>query len=131
LPLYTALKLVHVAAVALSGIGFVVRYGLSVHGRLAVRGWLHAAPHVVDTVLLASALALAWIGGLRILHVPWLQAKVAGLVLYIVAGTFALKRGRTTGVRAAAFVVALGVYAYIVSVALTKSPLGLLAGAMT
>jgi uncharacterized membrane protein SirB2 len=127
---YTTLKVVHVAAVALSGLGFVVRYGLSVRGRLAVRGWLNVAPHAIDTVLLASALALAWIGGYRILHVPWLQAKVAGLVLYILAGTFALKRGRTTGVRTAAFVAALAIYAYIVSVALTKSPLGLLAGGM-
>jgi uncharacterized membrane protein SirB2 len=55
---------------------------------------------------------------------------VAGLIVYIVAGTIALKRGRTPRGRAAAFSMALLAYAYIVSVALAKNPLGLLAGGM-
>lgn len=126
--MYAALKLVHVGAVVLSGAGFVLRYALSASGRLPVRGWPRIAPHAVDTVLLASALALAWVGGFRPLEVPWLEAKLVGLVVYIVAGTIALKRGRTAGTRAAAFVAAIGAYAYIVSVALSKDPLGPLAG---
>ena len=81
-------------------------------------------------MLLASALGLAWVGGFRPLEVPWLEAKLVGLVLYIVAGTIALKRGRTAGVRATAFAMALLAYACIVSVALTKHPLGWLAGGL-
>lgn len=126
--MYTALKLVHVGAVALTGPGFVLRYVLSVTRTLPTTGWARIAPHVVDTVLLASALALAWLGGFDPFHVPWLEAKLAGLVIYILAGTIALKRGRTGGMRAAAFAVAVLAYAYIVSVAVTKNPLGLLAG---
>jgi len=49
-------------------------------------------------------------------------------VLYIVAGTIALKRGPTPGVRTAVFAMALLAYAYIVSVAPTKHPQGWLAG---
>lgn len=128
--MYATLKLVHVTAVALSGAGFVTRYVRSVTGRPPARGWLAAAPHVVDSVLLASALGLAWVGGLNPLAVPWLEAKLVGLALYIVAGTIALKRGRTAGVRAAAFAMALLAYAWIVSVALTKHPLGWLAGGL-
>jgi uncharacterized membrane protein SirB2 len=130
LSLYATLKLVHVTAVALSGAGFVARYVRAVTGRPPARGWLRAAPHVVDSVLLASALGLAWVGGFRPLDVPWLDAKLAGLALYIVAGTIALKRGRTAGARATAFAMALLAYAWIVSVALTKHPLGWLAGGL-
>jgi uncharacterized membrane protein SirB2 len=125
---YGALKLVHVTAVVLSGVGFMTRFALAARGRLPARGWTRVAPHAVDTVLLGSALALASIGGFNPLAVPWLGAKVAALVLYIVAGTVALKRGRTPGARATAFAAALALYAYIVSVALTKHPLGPLAG---
>lgn len=130
MPLYTTLKLVHVTAVVLSGAGFVWRYAQTAAGRPPACGALRAAPHVVDTVLLASALGLAWTGGLNPLAVPWLEAKLACLALYIVAGTIALKRGRTAGVRAAAFAMALLAYAWIVSVALTKHPLGWLAGGL-
>jgi len=74
----------------------------------------------------ASTLGLAWIGALRPLEVPWLEAKPAGLALYIVAGTIALKRGQAT----AAFAMALLGFASIVSVALTKHLQGWLAGEM-
>ena len=126
--MYATLKLVHVTAVALSGAGFVLRYVLSITGRLPAQGWSRIAPHAVDTVLLASALALAWVGGFHPLAVPWLEAKLLGLVLYILVGTIALKRGRTHTARALAFALALATYAYIVSVAVSKSPWGLLVG---
>jgi len=51
-------------------------------------------------------------------------------VAYIVAGTIALKRGRTARVRTTAFAMALLACAYIVSVALTKHPRGWLAGGL-
>jgi uncharacterized membrane protein SirB2 len=128
--LYGALKVIHVGAVVLSGTGFVIRYALSVARPAPGGALVRIAPHVVDTVLLASALALAWVGGFDPLGVPWLEAKLAGLVLYILIGTIALKRGRTRRIRAAAFAAALLAYAYIVTVALTKSPLGPLAGGL-
>jgi uncharacterized membrane protein SirB2 len=126
--LYALLKIVHIGAVALSGAGFVIRYVLAVTGRPPRHGWSRMAPHAIDTVLLASALGLASVGGLRPLEVPWLEAKLVGLLLYIVVGSVALKRGRTPPIRATAFAAALFAYSWIVSVAVTKSPLGLLAG---
>ena len=128
--MYAALKLVHAGAVVLSGVGFVIRYGVSVTRPLPTGALVRVAPHVVDTVLLGSALALAWVGGFNPLRVPWLEAKLAGLAIYIVLGTIALRRGRTRRTRAAAFAAALIAYAYIVTVALTKSPLGPLAGGL-
>lgn len=51
-------------------------------------------------------------------------------MLYIVAGTIALQRGPTPGVRTTALATALLAYAYIVSVAPTKHPQGWLAGGL-
>jgi uncharacterized membrane protein SirB2 len=58
----------------------------------------------------------------------WLTAKLGGLLVYIVCGAMALKRGRTKGQRAVYLVVAVLAFAYIVSVALTRNPAGFLSG---
>ena len=92
--------------------------------RLAQR-WARIVPHVVDTVLLASALWLAWQIGFGA-NASWLGAKIVALIIYIVVGTIALKRGRTRNMRIAALAGAIVTFGYIVSVAVTKSPLGLL-----
>jgi uncharacterized membrane protein SirB2 len=124
---YASLKSVHVDAAAVSVTLFVVRGAWMIYApvRLQAR-WVRIVPHVVDTVLLASAIALAVsIDSYPLTH-DWLTAKVGGLIAYIVLGSVALKRGRTRAIRVAAFVAALAVFAYIVSVAITKSPAGLL-----
>ena len=122
---YLAVKHLHVAAVAVSLGLFVVRGGWALWSpeRLG-RAWVRIVPHVVDTLLLASALWLAvQLGSLE----SWLLAKVAALLVYIGLGTLALKRSRTRRVRAVALAAALATFAYIVSAAVTKSPLGFLA----
>lgn len=121
---YTLLKNLHVICVVLSGAGFVLRGVWMLQGspRLA-RRWVRVAPHIVDTVLLASAIALALMTGQYPLAHAWLTAKVAGLIAYIILGTLALKRGRTRGIRLAAFCGALAVYGYIVAVAMAKAAL--------
>ena len=121
---YIALKHLHVTFVALSGLLFLVRgiWMLRASPNLEQR-WARIAPHIVDTLLLASAIGLAMVSHQYPGQMPWLTAKVVGLVAYIVLGTIALKRGRTQGVRTAAFVGALACFAYIVAVAVTKNPL--------
>ena len=121
---YIALKHLHVTFVALSGLLFLVRgiWMLRASPRLQQR-WARIVPHIVDTLLLASAIGLAVVSHQYPGQMPWLTAKVAALVAYIVLGAVALKRGRTKGVRTAAFVGALACFAYIVAVALTKNPL--------
>lgn len=121
---YTLLKYLHISCVALSGAGFAARGVWMMQGSpLLARRWVRIAPHVVDTVLLLSAVALAlMIGQYPLVH-GWLTAKVLGLLAYIALGTIALKRGRTRRVRVAAFCGALLVFAYVVAVAMTKSAL--------
>jgi len=125
---YAILKLIHEWAVALSFAGFFAR-GL---GMLQDAAWIRhrsakTLPHVVDTVLIASAIALAWTLRLSPANAPWIAAKVAGLVVYIALGLAALRFGRTKGVRASAFALALLTFLWIVSVAITKDPRGIFA----
>ena len=80
-------------------------------------------PHVVDTVLLGSALVMAWQSAQYPFVQGWLTAKFFGLLAYIVCGTMALKRARTKGQRGLFLVLALLAYAYIVGVALTRNTL--------
>jgi uncharacterized membrane protein SirB2 len=82
-------------------------------------------PHAVDTVLLASAIALAVMSRQYPLEAPWLTAKVIALILYIALGTIALKRGRTKRTRVAAWLFAQVVFLYIALVAVTRDPLPL------
>lgn len=122
---YLALKHIHVTAVALSIAGFTLRGLLMLAGSpLLQRRLVKVLPHVIDTVLLASAIAMAVISAQYPFVQPWLTAKFFGLLAYIVFGMMALKRGRTKAQRAAWFAAALAAFGYIVMVALTRSPLG-------
>ena len=80
-------------------------------------------PHIIDTLLLGSALTMAWMSGQYPFVNGWLTTKLFGLLAYILFGMMALKRGRTLTLRARYFGLAVLAYAYIVSVALTRSPL--------
>jgi uncharacterized membrane protein SirB2 len=126
--LYAALKALHVGCVIASISGFALRGALMLlDSPLLQARFARIAPHVVDTLLLASALWLAALIGQYPFVQGWLTAKVLGLIAYIVLGSVALKRARSKPVRAAAFALALLAAAYIVSVALTRDPLGFLA----
>ena len=109
---------------AFSGSFFLLRGCWMLAGSAQLqRPWVKRLPHVVDALLLASALGLAgWSHQYPGPH-PWLTAKVVALVAYIVLGSIALKYGRSLGIRAAAFAAALATFGYIVSVAVTKNPL--------
>ncbi len=130
---YDILKAAHISAVAASFLGFSARAIAALRGD----GWLRSRParvlpHVIDTVLLLSALALVGRLGLAPWSTAWLRAKLVGLVLYIALGMLALRSFPIDRLphprlaRAAVAVLALATFGYIVSVALTKSPWGLI-----
>lgn len=85
------------------------------------------APHIIDTLFLASGIALVFTINLPVLQSGWLLAKLAGLVIYIGLGMTALRFGRSPEGRMLAFVGAAATFAYIVGVAYAKSPASWLA----
>ncbi len=121
---YGLIKTIHIGSVVLSFTLFFVRgFWMVYHPALLQRAWVKVVPHVIDTVLLTSAILLA----VMIAQYPgvhgWLTAKVIGLLVYIGLGTVALKRGPTRRIRVAAWICALLVFGYIVSVAITRDVL--------
>ena len=121
---FTLAKAIHMITVTLTIAGFVVRsiWMLQASALLHTRA-TKIFPHVNDTVLLSSALWTAAILGQYPFVDAWLTAKVAGLIVYILAGAVALTYGRTRKIRIAALVLALLSFAYVVGVAVTKKPL--------
>ena len=121
--MYLTVKTLHTAFACLTISGFLVRGFWMLRGSPLLRHRMtRIAPHVIDTLFLASGIALIVEINLPILHSGWLLAKLVGLVAYIGLGMVALRFGRTLKTRSAAFVAAVAVFAYIAGVALAKSP---------
>lgn len=120
--LYLTLKTIHMATAVLTISGFALRgFWMLTESPLLKNRFVKVAPHIVDTLFLATGIALIWVLNLPVLNQPWLIAKLVALVVYVVLGSIALRRGRTQQIRAIAFVMALATFAYIVGVALSKS----------
>jgi uncharacterized membrane protein SirB2 len=124
---YPQIKLVHVYAVIASGLLFFLRGSAQLLGAR----WTMAAPlrylsYGIDTTLLTAALMLATILRQYPFVHAWLTVKVCLLVVYIVLGTFALKRGHTFAIRLWCFIAAVAIYLFIATVARAHHPLGFL-----
>lgn len=119
------MKTIHIICVVLSFSGFFVRgiWMMQDSVRLKQR-WVKTAPHIIDTLLLTSAIVLAVQWRISPFEQPWLMAKIIALLVYIGAGMVALRFGRTKNIRISAWVFGLLTFLYIVSVAVSKSVLG-------
>ena len=120
---YLAIKHLHVTCVILSILLFFLRGIWTMQtSPIMQQRWVKIAPHIIDTLLLGSALTLAWLSQQWPFQQAWLTAKVLGLLAYIILGSIALKRGKTRQIRLAAWLLALVTVGYIVAVALSRSP---------
>lgn len=122
--MYFAFKHIHMLCATLSIIGFIIRGALAIKGSSFLqKKWIRIAPHIIDTLLILSAIGLA----VSIQQYPfvnaWLTAKLLGLIVYIFLGVVTLKIAKTQPARVAAYLLAIATFAYIASVAVTKTPL--------
>lgn len=126
--MYLILKYVHVTTAVATVSGFLLRgYWMLTESVKLRHPVVRIAPHIVDTLLLAAGIGMVWLLHLNPLVQPWLLAKFAGLIAYILLGTVAIKRGPTKQIRTVALVGAAAAFLYIAGVALTKSPVSWLA----
>ncbi len=122
--MYMMAKHLHLTAVGLSILFFVFRFIWSQFDATALnKKWVKILPHIIDTVLLASAIWLCVILSQYPFVNAWLTFKVIGVVLYIVFGLFALKKAKTKLSKWGFFVAALLVLMATAMVAVTKQPL--------
>jgi uncharacterized membrane protein SirB2 len=127
---YLEIRNVHIGAVMASGALFLLR-GLGIN--VSNAAWPMWAPvrylsYTIDTVLLTAALMLMTIVRQYPFVHTWLTVKLLLLVVYIVLGSFALKRAKSRQARLVYYGAALLVFAYIFSVARAHHPLGVFSG---
>ncbi|TMO43003.1 SirB2 family protein [Pseudoalteromonas ruthenica] len=94
---YIALKHTHVLFVVLSVVLFYTRaFSRIGGGKIAANKAVFISSHIVDTLLLLSAIALLVVASINPLAVPWLWQKIVLVVAYIVIG-FKLLKAPTQG----------------------------------
>ncbi|MDH2917160.1 MAG: SirB2 family protein [Gallionella sp.] len=117
------LKAIHITCVALSYSLFLLRgIWLMRHSPIMRQRWLKIAPHSIDTILLTSAILLAWQLGYTPFNSPWLAAKILALLLYIGLGMLAFRFAKTDSMRLVAWLSAQLAFFYIVAAAVTHDP---------
>lgn len=118
----------HIASAIFSVSFFALRYWWMHHrSALLEARWVRVLPHIVDSVLLLSGVALV----VMTRYFPfteegaWLTEKLFGVIIYIFLGFVALgrRRPRSQQSRFIAFLLALMVLCIIVKLAITKVPL--------
>lgn len=118
---YFAIKHIHMLTAVITAVLFILRgFWMMTGSALLQRQWAKIVPHINDTILLASAIALAVWSGQYPFQQDWLTAKVLLLIAYIGAGMVALKFGKSRGTRITAFILALLFLGYIFKIALTR-----------
>lgn len=118
------IKYLHISCALLSYTLFVLRGFWMLRASAMLQHKLtKILPHIIDTALLLSAIALAYQMSLSPLESPWLMAKIIALLAYIGLGTIALKRGKTRKIRISTWLAAQLVFIYIVAVAFSHNPL--------
>ncbi len=120
---YLAVKHIHLTCILCSLILFMLRgtWALYYPDKLNNR-WIKVIPHIIDSVLLLSGLTLAFLLKQYPFVDHWLTAKVLALCLYIGLGSYVIKGAASVNKRLCAFILALGTFAYIVTVALNHHP---------
>lgn len=126
---YLQIKQAHIGFALASGAIFALR-GAGVLAGMRWPHWLAVrwTSYTVDTALLTAALMLLSILPGAMFANGWLTAKLLLLVVYVVLGTFAIKRGRTRLAKAWFYVAALLTFAMVYSIARAHSPWGFLHG---
>jgi uncharacterized membrane protein SirB2 len=122
---YPLLRTLHIGFVFCSGALFALRGAAVLAGaRWPMTPAARVAAVCVDTGIVAAALALLAALHLNPFTTPWIATKLALLVVYVVLGTFALRRARTRRGRAGFYAAALGTFAFMLGVALAHDPHG-------
>jgi len=124
---YLLLKQAHISFALLSISGFVLRWTwLMMRSRWSQHRLTKTAPHIIDTLFLTTGLILAFTIEQYPFLADWLTAKLTGLLVYILLGMTAMSGRISRAGKVVAFLAAVSIYAWILSVALLKSPWGFL-----
>ena len=122
---YAFLKYLHIICVAASFALFFVR-GLWVMRAYppAPEPWIRALPHVVDGLLLFSAVGMVATVP-RFDWAPWMQVKIGLIVVYFALAVLVFRAGTRRGYKVLAWIVGLALFLYVTTIAVLQRPLGI------
>ena len=114
---------VHLLTIFISFAGFIIRgiWMLLDSDKLNQR-WVKIVPHINDTLLLLSGVGLVQVTKIYPWQHPWLATKLTALIVYILLGTIAIKRGKTKNQKIIAWILAMLVFIYMLLVAKYHNP---------
>lgn len=121
--IYYWIKTLHVSTVIFTIGFFTLRFvWMLSRSRLFNHRWVRLISQTNDSLLLVAGIALAVMSRQYPFAAPWLTAKLAALLLYIILGMFAFKWAGLRRSRILFGIMALLTAGYIVAVALTRLP---------
>ena len=119
--MYTTIKIIHASSALLSFIGFFIRGILMLReSELFNAKFTKIAPHIIDTILLITAIILVTLSSQYPITHNWLTAKVLGLLVYIGLGLWAFRFGKNRLQKTIAWSLALIVFILIIFTAINK-----------
>jgi uncharacterized membrane protein SirB2 len=123
--MWPIIKHLHITLVVISVSGFLLRGTLMLlQSKLLQQRWIKRLPHIVDTLLFASGIFLAWSSQqYPFVNSYWLTSKMLALIAYIGFGMLALNYGKNRVIRTVAMVVACACAAYMIVTAMSRNPL--------
>lgn len=118
---YELLKTLHISLALISGLGFALRGFIRlVLNKPLSNPLVRFGPHLIDTLLLASGVALWMLLGISPLSAGWFGVKLLMIVVYIGLGIAAF-RIRHQGKAVLVFIAALAAFLSIAWLALFKT----------
>lgn len=121
---YPDIKLLHVLSVVASGSLFLLRgVGVQIGAAFAMAAPVRFLSYTIDTVLLSAALLLVWTLQDVVLSSTWLWVKIGLLPVYVVLGSFALKRAKSKPAKLGFLLAAIVVFLFMYGIARSHDPL--------
>ncbi|MBL4661232.1 MAG: SirB2 family protein [Alcanivoracaceae bacterium] len=117
--MYAAIKYSHMLFITISILLFQYRFFLKIFNKPISR-FLKIIPHVNDTLLLVSAISLAYIANFNPFYHTWLAAKIIALVIYIGFGFMALKSSGLKSILG--YIFATATFVFMLLTAISKTP---------
>ncbi|MBE2263229.1 MAG: SirB2 family protein [Burkholderiaceae bacterium] len=123
--LYSVVKSTHITLVIISVTLFALRGAATLMAaRWPLQTGVRRASVIIDSCLLLAGLGLWVLLGMNLTGQGWLAVKLLLLPVYVVLGSYALKRARSRAAKALFFVLALATVAWMASIAVHHHPLG-------
>ena len=118
--MYASLLLLHKLAVLTSIVVFFARgLGLIYNREWVKRKPVKIVPHIVDTLLIASAIGIVVVTPFAFSE-PWILLKLIGVLVYVVLSAVVFKIAQSRVQRALFWVLNLAVLFFLVAVAVEK-----------